>query len=122
MMNQPPPQLAGLQALAAGGGAAAAPPPTAPPNPSSPPSALPAPLSAPPPPTGVGEMPLGNPMSDPKAAAKNAILGLMEVKNGNPAMSDKIDGWIAELRDVGKKPAGPGGGEVGGPPIMPPPI
>jgi hypothetical protein len=104
-----------LQALlgAAGGGGGGAPSlGTPPPNPASlgmgtPPS-LP---GLPPPPTGMGAMPTGDPATTKKAAADQAILALREAKGHYPSLGSMLDATDDALKtaatgaEAGKPPA-----------------
>jgi hypothetical protein len=56
----------------------------------------------PPPPTGVGAIPTGDPSSDPKEAADNAVLALRDLMGHFPSLKPTIDGAIDQIKSAAK--------------------
>lgn len=100
------------------------PPPAAPPgaalgvNAGKPPS-MP---GLPPPPTGAGGIPTGDPSTNKKEAADNAVTALRELKGHYPALSVQVDAVIDQIKSAAKAPSAPKGGlGVPSPPGTPTP-
>ena len=72
----------------------------------------------PPPPTGTGAIPLGDPGSTPKGAADDAILTLRTLQGHFPSLAPQIGQWIDTVKAAAKPPAPPttGGGAPSSPP------
>jgi hypothetical protein len=56
----------------------------------------------PPPPTGAGAMPTGDPSTDKKEAADNAVMSLREVKGHYPSLGAQVDTMIDQIKSVAK--------------------
>lgn len=54
----------------------------------------------PPPPTGIGQMPVGDPSVQSKAAADQAILALREASSHYPALKPMLDATIDGLKQA----------------------
>ncbi len=59
----------------------------------------------PPPPTNKGAMPTGDPSTNKKEAADNAILALREVKGHYPSLAQVVDGAIDQIKSAAKPPS-----------------
>jgi hypothetical protein len=77
----------------------------------------------PPPPTGVGAMPVGDPSTTKKAAADSAILALRELKGHYPNLGGMVDSTIDAIKASAKGAAPKPGGAIGEPAALgtPPP-
>lgn len=69
----------------------------------------------PPPPTGLGAMPTGDPSTTKKAAADQAILALREVKGHYPQLATMLDATVDALK-AAAQPAQPNGASAPAPP------
>lgn len=59
----------------------------------------------PPPPSMTGAMPTGDPSTNKKEAADNAILALREVKGHYPNLAQAVDSTIDQIKSAAKTPA-----------------
>ena len=66
----------------------------------------------PPPPTGLGPIPVGNPATDRKAAADEVVQKLRDAQGHFPALKDQIDAMVGAFKSATAAP---------GPPPPPPP-
>jgi hypothetical protein len=86
------------------------PPPPGPPNPAAMGVGMGAPPGMPglpPPPTGQGAIPLGNPGNDKKAAADQTILNLRELSGHYPALKSMLDSTVDAIKAASSIPAAP---------------
>jgi len=76
----------------------------------------------PPPPTNVGAMPTGDPSTNKKESADNAILALREVKGHYPSLGPVVDQAIDQIKSAAKAggPKSVGLGAPAAPGAMPP--
>jgi hypothetical protein len=89
-----------------------------------PPGPLPPQEGLPPPPSGVGAIPTGDPGTTAKGAADTAILGLRECVGHYPSLAPVIQATIDAIKAAAQTKGGPPKAGLGqpSPPGTPPPV